>query len=98
MATFVDEINSCSYLYPVELPSKKVIFKWYAICPIFDTCMYRCCCYFSVQRNKFESERKLMLFFAHNVIRVNVHNLLNHALFSLNETLIIVFCIFLFPF
>ncbi|VVA15020.1 PREDICTED: psbP domain-containing 5 chloroplastic [Prunus dulcis] len=28
MATFVDEINSCSYLYPVELPSKKVIFKW----------------------------------------------------------------------
>ncbi|XP_021825250.1 psbP domain-containing protein 5, chloroplastic [Prunus avium] len=28
MATFVDEINSCSYRYPVELPSKKVIFKW----------------------------------------------------------------------
>lgn len=28
MASFADEINSYSYLYPVELPSKKVIFKW----------------------------------------------------------------------
>ncbi|KAL6208131.1 hypothetical protein ACLB2K_019082 [Fragaria x ananassa] len=28
MASFSDEINCYSYLYPVELPSKKVIFKW----------------------------------------------------------------------
>ncbi|KAF3447214.1 hypothetical protein FNV43_RR12394 [Rhamnella rubrinervis] len=28
MASLVDEINSYSYLYPVELPSKKFLFKW----------------------------------------------------------------------
>ncbi|KAH7524774.1 hypothetical protein FEM48_Zijuj06G0154900 [Ziziphus jujuba var. spinosa] len=28
MASLVDEINSYSYLYPVELPSKKLLFKW----------------------------------------------------------------------
>ncbi|XP_024165681.1 psbP domain-containing protein 5, chloroplastic isoform X1 [Rosa chinensis] len=28
MASFADDINSYSYLYPVELQSKKVIFKW----------------------------------------------------------------------
>ncbi|KAM5566274.1 hypothetical protein ABKV19_019967 [Rosa sericea] len=28
MASFADEINSYSYLYPLELQSKKVIFKW----------------------------------------------------------------------
>lgn len=28
MAPLVDEINSYSYLYPVELPSKKFLFKW----------------------------------------------------------------------
>ncbi|KAK7817824.1 psbp domain-containing protein 5 [Quercus suber] len=27
-APLVDEINSYSYLYPVELPSKKFLFKW----------------------------------------------------------------------
>lgn len=30
MASFSDEINAYSYLYPVELPSKKFVFKWYA--------------------------------------------------------------------
>ncbi|XP_061346229.1 psbP domain-containing protein 5, chloroplastic [Gastrolobium bilobum] len=28
MASFVDEINAYSYLYPVEFPSKKFVFKW----------------------------------------------------------------------
>ncbi|XP_054788796.1 psbP domain-containing protein 5, chloroplastic isoform X2 [Prosopis cineraria] len=28
MASFVDEINAYSYLFPVELPSKKFLFKW----------------------------------------------------------------------
>lgn len=28
MAPLVDDINSYSYLYPVELPSKKFLFKW----------------------------------------------------------------------
>ncbi|XP_062164383.1 psbP domain-containing protein 5, chloroplastic [Alnus glutinosa] len=28
MASLVDDINSYSYLYPVELPSKKFLFKW----------------------------------------------------------------------
>ncbi|XP_048436376.1 psbP domain-containing protein 5, chloroplastic-like isoform X2 [Pyrus x bretschneideri] len=28
MASFVDDINSYSYLYPTELPSKKALFKW----------------------------------------------------------------------
>ncbi|KAJ9168363.1 hypothetical protein P3X46_019899 [Hevea brasiliensis] len=28
MDSLVDEINAYTYLYPVELPSKKVIFKW----------------------------------------------------------------------
>ncbi|CAN6681820.1 unnamed protein product [Malus baccata var. baccata] len=28
MAPFFDEINSYSYLYPMELPSKKALFKW----------------------------------------------------------------------
>lgn len=28
MASVVDEINAYSYLYPVELPSKKYVFKW----------------------------------------------------------------------
>lgn len=28
MASLVDEINAYSYLYPVELPSKKFLFKW----------------------------------------------------------------------
>ncbi|GMY17814.1 psbP domain-containing protein 5, chloroplastic isoform X1 [Fagus crenata] len=28
MASVLDEINSYSYLYPVELPSKKFLFKW----------------------------------------------------------------------
>ena len=31
MASVVDEINAYSYLYPVELPSKKFVFKWYVI-------------------------------------------------------------------
>ncbi|KAJ7966105.1 PsbP family [Quillaja saponaria] len=30
MASFVDDINAYSYLYPVELPSKNFIFKWVA--------------------------------------------------------------------
>ncbi|CAK9140490.1 unnamed protein product [Ilex paraguariensis] len=28
MASLVDDINACSYLYPLELPSKKFVFKW----------------------------------------------------------------------
>ncbi|TXG62079.1 hypothetical protein EZV62_013442 [Acer yangbiense] len=28
MASFVDEINAYSYMYPAELPSKKFLFKW----------------------------------------------------------------------
>ncbi|KAH9760954.1 PsbP domain-containing protein 5 [Citrus sinensis] len=28
MASFVDEINAYTYLYPMELPSKKFLFKW----------------------------------------------------------------------
>ncbi|XP_058785829.1 psbP domain-containing protein 5, chloroplastic-like [Vicia villosa] len=28
MASFTDEVNAYSYLYPVELPSKKFVFKW----------------------------------------------------------------------
>ncbi|MED6180033.1 PsbP domain-containing protein 5, chloroplastic, variant 2 [Stylosanthes scabra] len=28
MASFEDELNAYSYLYPVELPSKKFVFKW----------------------------------------------------------------------
>ncbi|KAK2446097.1 psbP domain-containing protein 5, chloroplastic [Trifolium repens] len=28
MASFLDETNAYSYLYPVELPSKKFVFKW----------------------------------------------------------------------
>ncbi|KAJ4951693.1 hypothetical protein NE237_028525 [Protea cynaroides] len=28
MSLLVDEINACSFLYPVELPSKKYTFKW----------------------------------------------------------------------
>ncbi|KAI9073994.1 hypothetical protein K1719_025629 [Acacia pycnantha] len=28
MASFMDEVNAYSYLYPVELPSKKFLFKW----------------------------------------------------------------------
>uniref|UniRef100_A0A2P2LD16 PsbP domain-containing protein 5ic n=1 Tax=Rhizophora mucronata TaxID=61149 RepID=A0A2P2LD16_RHIMU len=28
MASLVDEINAYTYLYPVELPSKKFLFKW----------------------------------------------------------------------
>ncbi|GAU10323.1 hypothetical protein TSUD_417520, partial [Trifolium subterraneum] len=28
MASFSDETNAYSYLYPVELPSKKFVFKW----------------------------------------------------------------------
>lgn len=28
MDALVDEINAYTYLYPVELPSKKVLFKW----------------------------------------------------------------------
>ncbi|KAF4373123.1 hypothetical protein F8388_019305 [Cannabis sativa] len=28
MVPFVDELNAYSYLYPVELPSKKLLFKW----------------------------------------------------------------------
>ncbi|XWS17023.1 hypothetical protein CRYUN_Cryun33cG0031900 [Craigia yunnanensis] len=28
MASFVDEINAYTYSYPVELPSKKFLFKW----------------------------------------------------------------------
>ncbi|XP_009783574.1 psbP domain-containing protein 5, chloroplastic-like isoform X1 [Nicotiana tabacum] len=28
MGSFVDDINSYSYLYPIELPSKKFVFKW----------------------------------------------------------------------
>ncbi|KAK9274069.1 hypothetical protein L1049_018883 [Liquidambar formosana] len=28
MASLVDDINAYSYLYPVELPSKKFVFKW----------------------------------------------------------------------
>ncbi|KAF7817206.1 psbP domain-containing protein 5, chloroplastic [Senna tora] len=28
MASFVDEINAYSYMYPVELPSKNFLFKW----------------------------------------------------------------------
>ncbi|KAI5403596.1 psbP domain-containing protein 5, chloroplastic [Lathyrus oleraceus] len=28
MASFIDEINAYSYLYPLELPSKKLVFKW----------------------------------------------------------------------
>ncbi|EXC20796.1 PsbP domain-containing protein 5 [Morus notabilis] len=28
MASLVDEINAYSYLYPIELPSKKFLFKW----------------------------------------------------------------------
>jgi len=29
MASFSDEVNAYSYLYPLELPSKKFVFKWY---------------------------------------------------------------------
>lgn len=29
MASFLDEVNAYSYLYPLELPSKKFVFKWY---------------------------------------------------------------------
>lgn len=28
MASFLDEVNAYSYLYPLELPSKKFVFKW----------------------------------------------------------------------
>ncbi|GAB4854178.1 PsbP domain-containing protein 5, chloroplastic, variant 3 [Ancistrocladus abbreviatus] len=28
MAALVDDINAYTYLYPVELPSKKIVFKW----------------------------------------------------------------------
>ncbi|MED6206873.1 PsbP domain-containing protein 5, chloroplastic [Stylosanthes scabra] len=28
MASFEDELNAYSYLYPIELPSKKFVFKW----------------------------------------------------------------------
>nr|AFK49217.1 unknown [Lotus japonicus] len=28
MATFVDETNAYSYMYPLEVPSKKFVFKW----------------------------------------------------------------------
>ncbi|XP_004501276.1 psbP domain-containing protein 5, chloroplastic [Cicer arietinum] len=28
VASFVDEINAYSYIYPVQLPSKKFVFKW----------------------------------------------------------------------
>ncbi|KAK7283050.1 hypothetical protein RIF29_12290 [Crotalaria pallida] len=28
MASFIDEVNAYSYLYPVELPSRKFVFKW----------------------------------------------------------------------
>lgn len=31
MALLVDEINAYSFLYPVESPSKKFVFKWYAL-------------------------------------------------------------------
>lgn len=34
MASFIDEINAYSYLYPLELPSKKLVFKWY-VCHFF---------------------------------------------------------------
>ena len=30
MASFLDEINAYSYMYPVELPSDNFTFKWYA--------------------------------------------------------------------
>ena len=35
MASMVDEINAYSYLYPLELPSKKSFLKWYAYLFIF---------------------------------------------------------------
>ncbi|CAK8568699.1 unnamed protein product [Lathyrus sativus] len=28
MASFIDEINAYSYLYPLEIPSKNLVFKW----------------------------------------------------------------------
>lgn len=28
-ASLIDEINAYSYSYPLELPSKKFVFKWY---------------------------------------------------------------------
>ena len=28
MASVVDDINAYSYLYPLELSSKKLVFKW----------------------------------------------------------------------
>lgn len=31
MASLVDDINAYSFLYPVELPLKKFVFKWYAL-------------------------------------------------------------------
>lgn len=29
MGSMVDEINAYSYAYPLELPSEKLVFKWY---------------------------------------------------------------------
>lgn len=29
MGTMVDDINAYSYAYPLELPSEKLVFKWY---------------------------------------------------------------------
>jgi hypothetical protein len=39
MASFLDEVNAYSYLYPLELPSKNFVFKWYV-------CMYAFACHF----------------------------------------------------
>jgi len=35
MASFLDQVNAYSYLYPLELPSKKFVFKWYVMHFIF---------------------------------------------------------------
>lgn len=30
MGSMVDDINAYSYAYPLELPSEKLVFKWYS--------------------------------------------------------------------
>jgi hypothetical protein len=45
MNTQVDEINAYSFLYPVELPGKKVSFKWYFSCLHYNILSNLLCCH-----------------------------------------------------
>jgi len=36
MGCMVDDINAYSYAYPLELPSEKLVFKWYYLCLIHE--------------------------------------------------------------